>query len=85
MEEGRWTGLGMSTIHMVAVLAGCRKAMLGWFLLLFSINGRRNHSFGFVRGSISGTIVSQSGGAFTCRRAQTIECLLMSVCAWSRS
>ena len=28
-KRGRRTGLGTSTIHMVAVLAGCRKAMVG--------------------------------------------------------
>ena len=65
---------------MVAVLAGCRKAPAGLFLL-FSINGLRNHSFGFVRGSIYGTVVSQSGGAFTGQRALTIA----NEWVWSKS
>ena len=41
-------------LHMAAVLAGCRKALVfaDWAVsLLFNTNGRRNHSFTFVRAS----------------------------------
>ena len=66
-------GLGMNTILMVAGFGWLQKGhgrhWLGCFLLLFSINGRR--------------FLALSGGAFTGRRALTIECLLMSGCGQS--
>ena len=71
-------------MHMVAALAGCRKALVstGWTISgLVSTNRLRNHSPPPVGATISGLVGSiQSGGVLAGQRALTIESSLMSGC-----
>ena len=77
-----WRVSAQDAVHMVAALAGCRKALVGTGLgisLLFGTNGRRQGLLCLFRGSISGTVGSfQSGEAFTGRKALTNVSLLGS-------
>ena len=69
MGDGRVSARG--AVHMVAALAGCRKALVGtgWTIShLVSTNRLRNHSHPTTSGLI-GTI--QSGGGRTGQRAVT--------------
>jgi len=66
-----------------AALAGCRTALvgIGWTISHHcSTNGHRNLSSPLVYGHSVSVGSFQSGAAFACQRALTIESSLMSGC-----
>ena len=86
-KKGGIGGSGQSqsrhAVHMAAVLAGCRKALVGtgWAILSFRKQTGIEKASCLCRGSISGTVGSfRSGETCTGQRALTIVSSLMSGC-----